>query len=181
MMFKIKLSNLMAMKLIKLYIILSGLVCVGLSCSSQENGTRPREIKVVKIDELKKIIADKKTPLVINFWATWCKPCIEELPYFLKEYEANKDAGLELLLVSLDFENDYAERLKKFAEQKKISAPIFWLNETNADIFCPAIDSAWSGAIPASLFINSQTGYRKFYESQLSPAELRKEIMAILK
>jgi hypothetical protein len=62
-----------------------------------------------------------------------------------------------------------------------VNAPVIWLDETNADIFCPKIDSTWDGAIPASLFFNPKTGYRKFYEEQITHAQLKKEIMAILK
>ena len=139
-----------------------------------------QDIKKVKIDELAKIISQTKTPLVINFWATWCKPCIEELPYFLEEYQAHKKDSLQLLLVSLDFKEEFPGTVEKFAKKRKITAPIFWLDETNADVFCPKIDSSWSGAIPASIFINPKTGYRKFYEEQISHEQLKKEIMAIL-
>ncbi|HEX4875985.1 MAG TPA: hypothetical protein VFV31_04890 [Chitinophagaceae bacterium] len=67
------------------------------------------------------------------------------------------------------------------AEKRKFTAPIVWLDETNADYFCPKIDPKWSGAIPATLFINNKTGYRNFMEAQLTQEELKKEIMAILR
>jgi thiol-disulfide isomerase/thioredoxin len=139
-----------------------------------------QDIKKIKIDELQKIIIEAKTPLIINFWATWCKPCIEELPYFLEEYTTHKDS-LQLILVSMDFKDEFPGRVAGFAEKRKITAPIFWLDETNADVFCPKIDSSWGGAIPASVFINPKTGYRNFYEEQLTHEQLKKEIMAILK
>ena len=144
-----------------------------------------QEIKSVKITEIEKIIAESKTPLIINMWATWCKPCIEEIPYFL--YEANKHSAsagsadsLNIILVSLDFKEAYPAGISSVAEKRKFNAPIVWLDETNADYFCPKIDSKWSGAIPATLFINNKTSYRKFIEKQLSHEELKKEIIAIL-
>lgn len=140
-----------------------------------------QEIRKVKIDELEKIIANTKTPLIVNFWATWCKPCIEEMPYFLEEYKNHKKDSLQLLLVSFDFKDEFQVKVAQFVEKRKLTAPVIWLDETNADIFCPRIDSAWDGAIPASLFINAKTGYRKFYQEQITPAQLKKEIMAILK
>lgn len=144
-----------------------------------------QEIKSVKITEVEKIIIESKTPLIVNMWATWCKPCIEELPYFLEEvnnYNATKgDAdSIHLLLVSLDFEFAFPDGIKKFADKRKITAPIVWLNETNADYFCPKIDQKWSGAIPATLFINNKTGYRNFVEEQISHEKLKDEIRAIL-
>ncbi|MBL7744700.1 MAG: TlpA family protein disulfide reductase [Chitinophagaceae bacterium] len=138
-----------------------------------------QEIKKVKITDLEKIVRDSKNPLIVNFWATWCMPCIEEIPYFqtlVKKYE--KDS-VKLLLVSLDMKEDY-EKLRPFATKRKFTAPIVWLNESNADYFCPKVDEKWSGAIPATLFINHKTGYRKFFEEQIKEEALEKEIMAIL-
>lgn len=139
-----------------------------------------QEIKSIKITELEKTIAENKTPLIINFWATWCKPCIEEIPYFQAEVANHKPDSLQLILVSLDMKEMYPKGLSSFVKKRKISATVVFLDETNADYFCPKVDAKWSGAIPASLFINNKTGYRKFVEDQLTEEELKKEIMAIL-
>jgi thiol-disulfide isomerase/thioredoxin len=142
--------------------------------------THGQEIKKVKITDLEKTIAESKTPLIINFWATWCKPCLEEIPYFMEEVKNHVKDSLKLLLISLDMDDAYPVQIKKTIAKRKITFPVQWLNETNADYFCPKIDPKWSGAIPASLFINNKTGYRKFFEEQLSHENLKKEIMAIL-
>jgi thiol-disulfide isomerase/thioredoxin len=139
-----------------------------------------RKVKKIKITDLEKTIAQSKTPLIVNFWATFCKPCVEEIPYFLEAVKKYKNDSIRLLLVSLDLTESYPAKIKSFAGKRKFTAPILWLDEYNADYFCPKIDSAWSGAIPASLFVNHKTGYRKFFEQQLSKDKLEKEIMAIL-
>lgn len=139
-----------------------------------------QEVKKVKITDLEKMIAESKTPLIVNFWATWCKPCLEEIPYFLEEAKLHKNDSLQLVLVTLDMKDAYPDQIKKTIAKRKITVPVQWLNETNADYFCPKIDPKWSGAIPASLFINNKTGYRKFFEEQLTHEDLKKEIMAIL-
>jgi thiol-disulfide isomerase/thioredoxin len=144
------------------------------------NSLFAQNIKEVKITDLEKIIAESKTPLLVNFWATWCIPCIEEIPYFQEEVKKHRSDSLTLLLVSLDFKKQYPDGLSSFVRKRKFTAPVLWLNETNADYFCPKVDEKWSGSIPASLFINNKTGYRKFFEQQLSKEELKKEIMAIL-
>lgn len=138
-----------------------------------------QEIKKIKITELEKTIADSKTPLIVNFWATYCIPCIEEIPYFQKLAKKYEKDSVRLILVSLDMKDDY-EKIAPFAKKRKFTAPILWLNESNADYFCPKVDPKWSGAIPASLFINNKSGYRKFYEEQLPEEKVEKEIMAIL-
>ena len=144
------------------------------------NNSYSQQVTLVKATDLEKIIAEAKTPLIINMWATWCKPCVEELPYFQTEVAKHKDS-VQLLLVSLDFKEAYPKDIIAFAEKRKITPPIVWLDETNADYFCPKVDAKWSGAIPATLFINNKKGYRNFIEDQLSPETLRTEIMAMLK
>lgn len=139
-----------------------------------------QEIKSVKITDLEKIISESRTPLIINFWATWCQPCIEEISYFLEEVKDHRKDSLAILLVSLDFKEAFPSKISSFAKKRKMTVPIVWLNETNADYFCPRIDAKWSGAIPATLFINNKKGYRKFVEEQISHEKLKLEIKAIL-
>jgi len=143
-------------------------------------GAKGQEIKSIKATDLEKIIAESKGPLIINMWATWCKPCVEEIPYFLEEVKDHKKDSLTILFVSLDFKEAFPDEIATVAKKRKLDAPIAWLDETNADYFCPKLDPKWSGAIPATLFINNKTGYRNFVEEQISHEKLKKEIMAIL-
>ncbi len=134
-----------------------------------------------KIDQLDSLIKKSKHPMIINFWATFCIPCIEEIPYFIQKTKDFEEQKVSLLLVSLDMEDYYPNKIINFAGKHNFTAPIAWLNETDADLFCPRIDESWSGAIPATLFVNNATGYRKFFEDQLSEKQLENEIHSMLK
>jgi thiol-disulfide isomerase/thioredoxin len=140
-----------------------------------------QEVRSVKVTELERMIAGSKTPLILNFWATYCKPCIAEMPHFEKLAAKYKAKGLTVVFVSLDMEDDYPAKVDSFVQKRKLQNRVVWLNETNADYFCPKIDPKWSGAIPATLFVNAAKGYRRFFEEELTEEELEKEIMAILK
>jgi len=137
-----------------------------------------QEAKKIKIIEVEKMISESKGPLIVNFWATFCKPCIEEIPLFQKMLSKYEKEGLQILFVSLDLQDAYPAKVNAFIKKRKMSA--VWLDETNADYFCPKVDEKWSGAIPATLFINNGKNYRKFVEEQVSEEALEKEILTLL-
>lgn len=130
--------------------------------------TNAQSIKKWKLADLQSFIANVKEPTIINFWATFCKPCIKEIPYFQQIVKKYKDKGVRLVLVSLDLKEAFPAKITRFAKARKLQAPLYYLDETNADLFCPVVDKSWSGAIPASLFLNNKTGYHKFFEEELS-------------
>src|SRR5436190_5474189 len=138
-------------------------------------------VKGVKVTELAKTINESKTPLIVNFWATFCVPCIQEMPYFQEMARQYKSQNLSLLFVSLDLREAYPTKVNEMAKKLNLTSPVVWLNETNADYFCPKIDTGWSGGMPSSLFVNNATGYHKFFEDQLSKEKLEKEIHEMIK
>jgi thiol-disulfide isomerase/thioredoxin len=138
-----------------------------------------QSIKKMSIIDLENYITKSDHPILVNFWATYCVPCVAEIPYFQKEVKKYKN--IELVLVSLDLPDDYPSKIASFAKKKNFTASICWLNETNADYFCPKIDKSWSGAIPSSLFVNNKTGYKKFFEGELTITQLQENCRALLK
>lgn len=142
--------------------------------------TQGQDVRKIKITDLEKTINESKGPLIVNFWATYCVPCLKEIPSFQKIAKQYKDKGVKLLLVSLDMKEAYPSKINSIAKKLKLNPPVYWLDETNADYFCPKVDSSWSGALPSSLFINNDTGYRKFFEDELSKEKLEKEIKVML-
>lgn len=124
-----------------------------------------------KVTKLQDYISKSDSVLVVTFWATFCKPCLEELPYFQTIVNKYKHQKVKLLMVSMDLKDAYPGKVTAFAKKNKYTADIVWLNETNADYFCPIVDKTWMGGIPGTLFINPKTGYRKFFEEELKPDE----------
>src|SRR5688572_12771422 len=119
-----------------------------------------QQVKKVRINEIEEIIQKSDHPVIISFWATWCLPCIHEIPYFQETAKKYQDKDVELVLVSLDFKESYPSVIESFVKKNHYQASFYWLNETNADQFCPKIDPKWDGSIPATLFLNNKTNYR---------------------
>jgi thiol-disulfide isomerase/thioredoxin len=130
-----------------------------------------------KLADLQNAVNHGKGPVILNFWASFCKPCLQEIPYFQEAVE--KESAVQLILVSLDLPEAY-DKLEAFAKKHAITARIVFLEETNADIFCPVVHEKWSGAMPASLFINNKTGYRKFFEDKIPEEKFKMELAALV-
>lgn len=118
--------------------------------------------------------SDEQT-LVINFWATWCKPCVEEIPYF--EQLAN-ETDARVIMVSLDFKKDVATKLKKFVEQRKMKLPVIALADGDYSGWIDRVEPSWAGAIPVTLIRRGKK--QVFHPSKFADYdELRTAVAAV--
>ena len=107
--------------------------------------------QVYKIKDLLNRIDTSKTTLVINFWATWCKPCVQELPAFDSLTAAKNTC--QVILVSLDFKEDIEKKVNSFLKKNSVKSECVLLDEINGNDYINKISEKWSGAIPATIFI----------------------------
>ncbi len=141
--------------------------------------TYGQQAEIIKLPALQQIIqADSDQVKVINFWATWCAPCIKELPLFQQLHEDRDDVKVTLVSMDLDLDPN-PDKVYKFIARKKISAEVVILDEQNPNAWIDQIEKEWSGALPATIVINSKTGKKKFIERELHDGELEKLILAV--
>ena len=118
------------------------------------------------------------TTYVVNFWATWCKPCVKELPAFEQLGETYQGDKVKVLLVSLDFPDQVEKRVLPFIEKQALKSHVVLLDDPDANSWIPKIAEEWSGAIPATIIYKGSD--RKFYERSFTYEELESELKTIL-
>ena len=164
-------------------IVLSLFIITLVSCKSDHKQAEKKselEVKSYTYKTLEPILnrQDNKT-YIINFWATWCKPCVEELPVFEKIGELYKNKNVEVILVSLDFPNQLETRLIPFIKKHKLRSKVILMTDTDQNTWIPKISEKWSGAIPATLIYNKNS--REFYEQSFTIDLLQKELNKFIK
>jgi thiol-disulfide isomerase/thioredoxin len=133
-----------------------------------------QQIKTVTPDWIDGINASKNDTLyIVNFWATWCKPCVEELPYFEQLADSCANKKVKIYLVTNDMRKDIATRVTDFIKVKKLTQQVVFINEVNADKWINKVSEEWSGAIPATLMVKGDTGFKHFKEGELTFEELQ--------
>ena len=154
-------------------VILAILFCLTLRSYAQQT-------QVIKFDKLQSLIEEKGDQVhVINFWATWCAPCVKELPLF-EALNARNDPRVRVTLINLDFA-DELNKVNAFISRRKIKSQVFLLDEIDYNSWIDRVEKSWGGAIPATLFINQQTGQRKFVDRELRNGELEEIIASLSK
>jgi thiol-disulfide isomerase/thioredoxin len=134
----------------------------------------------IKLPELQKLILQPGPIKVVNFWATWCAPCVKEIPLFEKLNQEDKNS--KVILVSMDYDLDPdPAKVKRFIERKKIQSDVVILAEENPNDWIEKIDKTWTGALPSTLVINPNSGKRKFIQGELKEGDLEKLIQEVSK
>lgn len=138
-----------------------------------------QEAKEIKLNDLQQLInAPSDRIQVINFWATWCAPCVKEIPLLEALHMENKE--VDVTLVSMDYDLDpNPDKVNRFITRKKLQSKVVILAETDPNSWIDKIDKDWQGALPTTLVVNTKTGKRKLIQKELQEGELEKLIAEV--
>nr|WP_320119103.1 TlpA disulfide reductase family protein [uncultured Marinifilum sp.] len=134
-----------------------------------------QEIKTVDFKELEpKFNIRNDTTYVINFWAMWCKPCVEELPEFEHIRKIYQNKKVKVLLISMDFGSNVEKRLVKFLDKKGINVEVIILDDPDANSWVGKVNEKWDGALPATVVYKKDK--EKFFAGKVTYSQLAKTI-----
>jgi len=123
------------------------------SAPKSEGAPKP-EVQMVNSAALKKAVAAQKGKVVlVNLWATWCGPCVEEFPDLVKLDEKYRSKGLVVLGGSMDEPRD-GDKVVEFVTKQKAGFPVYLRKGGDVDSFVDALDKNWTGAVPTTLLFD---------------------------
>ena len=114
-----------------------------------QNGPKVESIRFDQLEQ--RFRSGNDTLYIVNFWATWCKPCVAELPYLEEFHTRHMNDKVKVLLVSVDFQRQVESKLKPFITQRQLKPEVVHLNELKANEWIDRVNPEWSGAIPATV------------------------------
>jgi thiol-disulfide isomerase/thioredoxin len=139
------------------YHLLSALLCCCCLASCISARAQPFAIydSLPQLEE--RIKQAGNSTIIINFWATWCRPCVEELPFFESITQRySKQNNVQVLLVSLDFKSQLEKGFVPFLKTQQLKSEVILFADRDADTWIPRINEEWDGAIPATVVIRGQ-------------------------
>jgi len=127
-------------------IVLSTEIGIGGQTSAASN------IPIINFTQFEPLLHKQNdTVYLINFWATWCAPCREEIPAIQKIEEKYSNQKLKILLISLDFPNQIESRLIPFIREHNLKSQVIVLDDPNQNSWIDKVDTNWSGGLPFTL------------------------------
>jgi len=142
--------------------------------------TEPVALNGIDLEAVKKLIAnDSKKLRLVNVWATWCGPCVIELPELVEMNRMYRKRDFEFITISMDDPAKKESALEKLKDLK-VAATNYIYTGDNKDKFSDAVDAKWEGPIPHTLLIapGGKIIYR--HTGAVDPMELKKAIVAYL-
>lgn len=137
---------------------------------------KAQNIRLLTANQLEnRLSAGKDTTFVINFWATWCVPCLKELPNFEKLQQEFSEGKLKVILLSIDKKSKANSAVASFVRRQKLKNEVFVADEQRPQEYIKKIDKAWAGSLPATLMVNQLRNQRKFFEKEFTYSELLRE------
>jgi len=136
------------------------------------------KVEVIQVEDLENILAlEDDTVRIVNFWATWCGPCVKEMPDFEEFRVDYSNKKVKLIFISLDWLEHLDGKVIPFLEKKNIGGKVMLLDDVNYDAWLPKVDKRWGGSIPATLvYGGGKNGEHYFHEGMMKYKDLEKVV-----
>lgn len=124
--------------------------------------------------------ASESRVVLLNVWATWCKPCLDEMPGIVRLRADYSGDDLVVLLLSADDLSDLDSVVVPFLERTGVGFPTYIIGDRDQDAVIRALDPEWSGALPATILSRRGGGRSETLVGERTYEQLKTAIDALL-
>lgn len=149
------------------------LICLPFATQAQP------KVTTIQTSDLIQLVDSSSTPIIISFWATWCSPCLHEIPWLEKSIAAKSQDSITLVLVCIDGAKTTRE-LEVFVARKGFRSRVVLWQRPNFDAFALAMNIKWTEGIPATYLRNNKRNRKAFFNRQLTEAQIDREFKKLV-
>lgn len=157
---------------------------IALQAISRRKRVRNIPVRQIDVEGLKALLSigkERARPLLVNFWATWCQPCLEEFPDLVRVTDQYDSSKLDFVTVSLDEVSDIKTKVPGFLKRVKAKMPAYLLNVAEPEEAIRYVSETWSGELPATFLIDRQGQIVFKQMGRIKPVELDAELEALFR
>ncbi len=122
----------------------------------------PKSVELISAEQLRQLLHHYRGRVILlNFWATWCVPCLKEFPDLSKLQEAYRDRGLTIIAVSVDEPDELETKVRPYVRDRAPSFSVYLRKETDLDGFVGVVDEGFEGILPTTYLIDRTGEVRK--------------------
>lgn len=136
-------------------------------------------VKALDSDQIKAVVGEQEGKVVVlNFWATWCPPCIKEFPDIIKLYDTYESQGLQVIAVSMN-EPEEVEDIAEFLAEHKPRFPVYRAASTEEEFYAD-FDEKWWGEMPMTMIYDKTGKVIKMHKKPLTYEEFEQDVKALI-
>lgn len=133
----------------------------------------------ITAEQVRALVDDREGKVVVvNFWASWCPPCLREFPAIIDVYERYHEEGLDMIAVSMNSPEEMAD-IEAFLQTYDPPFPIY-LADTEDGTFYEGVLDQWYGEMPMTLVFDTAGEQVLVHKKELTFAELSSDVKALL-
>ncbi len=132
-------------------------------------------VETIDKQKLRTLITERNNrPLLLNIWATWCTPCVEEFPDIIRVYREHSD--VDVVAISADYPDEIEEKIQPFLRTMNVPFSVYVADFADQDEFFSMFDSRWGGEIPATFIYDHNGNQTHFLKGKQTFADFKKAV-----
>lgn len=145
-----------------------------LSSAEEKQADKAPIIQNINLKQIEALLSEKRQGLIIiNLWATWCPPCVAELPYFENIYKNYPRDKVHIYLINIEGKESKEKVLEPFLKKNPLPCPVYLLEDGTPEELEKVLKTEISGALPITLFYNSDGKLIKKFEESITEEKIK--------